>query len=180
MHWQNFLNNTMKSFSNLSKEIPETFKGFETMGKEAKKNGALDEKTKEFVQTNIVDANINLDALKYSPSYFQLYQKKDYEIRATFVSSEVFVVKIESLNEIDWRKSDNKITYSVCEMPDDIYNKCIKFMKLCKMDFGCFDFIVHNDSWYFLEMNVNGQWAWLEFETELDISGSIVRYLRGY
>ena len=47
MHWQNFLNNTMKSFSNLSKEIPETFKGFETMGKEAKKNGALDEKTKE-------------------------------------------------------------------------------------------------------------------------------------
>ena len=45
MHWQNFLNNTMKSFSNLSKEIPETCKGFETMGKEAKKNGALDEKT---------------------------------------------------------------------------------------------------------------------------------------
>ncbi|MBU2970012.1 hypothetical protein KO527_11685 [Pseudoalteromonas sp. C2R02] len=138
-----------------------------------------DEKTKEYVQTNMIDANINLDALKYSPSYFQLYQKKDYEIRATFVDSEVFVVKIESLNEIDWRKSDNKITYSVFEMPKDIYSKCVKFMKLCKMDFGCFDFIVHNDSWYFLEMNVNGQWAWLEFETELNISGSIVRYLRG-
>ncbi|MAB01947.1 MAG: carboxymuconolactone decarboxylase [Rhodobacteraceae bacterium] len=53
MHWQNFLNNTMKSFSNLSKEIPETFKGFETMGKEAKKNGALDEKTKEFIALGI-------------------------------------------------------------------------------------------------------------------------------
>ena len=39
MHWQNFLNDTMKSFSNLSKEIPETFKGFETMGKAAKKSG---------------------------------------------------------------------------------------------------------------------------------------------
>ena len=53
MHWQNFLNNTMKSFSNLSKEIPDTFKGFEVMGKAAKTSGALDEKTKEFIALGI-------------------------------------------------------------------------------------------------------------------------------
>ena len=63
MHWQNFLNNTMKSFSNLSKEIPETFKGFETMGKEAKKNGALDEKTKEFISIYFGNNALNTNEL---------------------------------------------------------------------------------------------------------------------
>ncbi len=139
-----------------------------------------DEKTKEFVQTNLLDSSIELIALKYSPAYFQRYQAKDFEVRATFVGKEVFVVKIVSQNSVDWRKAGNKINYSVCEMPKDIYEKCIKFMKLSNMEFGCFDFIVKNDNWHFLEMNVNGQWAWLEFETGLDISGSIVRYLGGH
>ena len=53
MDWQNFLNSTMKSFGNLSKEIPDTFKGFDVMGKAAKTPGALDEKTKEFIALGI-------------------------------------------------------------------------------------------------------------------------------
>lgn len=138
-----------------------------------------DEKTKEFVQTNLLDSSIELNALKYSPAYFQRYQAKDFEVRATFVGKEAFVIKIASQNSVDWRKANNKINYSVFEMPKDIYEKCLEFMKLSNMDFGCFDFIVKNNNWYFLEMNVNGQWAWLEFETGLDISGSIVRYLSG-
>lgn len=138
-----------------------------------------DNTTKEFVQTNLVDHAVKLDALKYSPAYFQIYQQKDYEVRTTFIKNVAFVVEIRSENEVDWRKLNNKISYSVCDMPNDIYEKCLNFMTLCKMDFGCFDFIVYKGTWFFLEMNVNGQWAWLEFETGLDISGEIVRYLRG-
>lgn len=137
------------------------------------------QKTKEFVQTNIVDTSIDLDGLKYSPAYFQHYQQKDFEVRATFIGKTAYVVKIESQNKVDWRKTGNQVIYSVCDMPADIYEKCILFMALSNMQFGCFDFIVYNNIWYFLEMNVNGQWAWLEFETGLNISGSIVRYLRG-
>lgn len=138
-----------------------------------------DDENKEYVQTNIVDPTISMEALKYSPSYFQSYQPKDYEVRATFVGTEVFTVKIESKNDIDWRKRGNDISYSICQMPNSIREKCVKFMKLCNMEFGCFDFIVKNNKWFFLEMNVNGQWAWLEFETKLDISGSIARFLSG-
>ena len=49
MDWKSFLSDTKKSFSNLNKNIPETFSGFNHMGKEAKKNGELNEKTKEFI-----------------------------------------------------------------------------------------------------------------------------------
>ena len=47
------------------------------------------------------------------------------------------------------------------------------------MKFGCFDFIIKDDLWFFLEMNANGQWAWLEFETGLNISGAIIDFLTG-
>ena len=138
-----------------------------------------DDRTKEFVQTNLLDETISLETLKYSPAYFQHYMKKDYECRATFIDKSAYIVKIDSENDVDWRKLDNQISYSVCEMPESIYDKCLQFMERCNMVFGCFDFIICENNWYFLEMNVNGQWAWLEFETGLDISGGIVRYLSG-
>ena len=56
MDWKLFLNQTKKQFANLKKEMPETFDGFNVMGKEAKKNAELDEKTKEFIALGIAIA----------------------------------------------------------------------------------------------------------------------------
>ena len=56
MKWQLFLSEKTKSLDNLSKEIPETFKGFGIMGREAKKNGEVSEKTKEFIALGIAIA----------------------------------------------------------------------------------------------------------------------------
>jgi len=56
MDWKSFLSDTKKSFANLNKNIPETFNGFNHMGKEAKKDGELSEKTKEFIALGIAIA----------------------------------------------------------------------------------------------------------------------------
>ena len=53
MDWKAFLNSTKNSFEKLQKEIPETFNGFGVMGKAAKKDGVLSEKTKEFIALGI-------------------------------------------------------------------------------------------------------------------------------
>ena len=53
MDWKSFIKETKTKFANLNKEIPDTFEGFNLMGKEAKKNGIVDEKTKEFVALGI-------------------------------------------------------------------------------------------------------------------------------
>jgi AhpD family alkylhydroperoxidase len=53
MDWNKFLNDSMKRMGALQKEIPTSFEGFNVMGKEAKKNGALDEKTKELIALGI-------------------------------------------------------------------------------------------------------------------------------
>lgn len=132
---------------------------------------------KEIVQTNILEDTVSTGALKFSPAYFQEYLEKDYEIRATFVGEEAYVVRIDSSNKVDWRKKCSLNTYIIAKLPKEIYQLCLKFMRTLNMSFGCFDFIVQNDEFFFLEMNANGQWAWLEFETGLNISQGIVDYL---
>lgn len=133
--------------------------------------------SKEFVQTNLIDRSFATRNFEYSPVYLQSYIQKDFEVRLTIVGEQVFPVKIHSKNNIDWRKPNNKVVYETCSIPEDIERNCFAFMDLCGMRFGCFDFIVKDDIWYFLEMNANGQWSWLEFETGLNISESIIDYL---
>ncbi len=53
MDWKKFLSKTRKNYKLLNEEIPETFRGFNVMGEEAKKNGLVDNKTKEFVALGI-------------------------------------------------------------------------------------------------------------------------------
>ena len=136
-----------------------------------------DSSHKEYVQTNLYDSKCDLSFLKYTPAYFQLYIEKDYEVRVTFVGKKAFSVKIDSEDAVDWRKPGNKVDYSVFEIPESIYMNCLNYLDKTDMAFGCFDFIVSGEEWYFLEMNSNGQWAWLEFETGLAISKEIIGYL---
>lgn len=141
-------------------------------------NGVVeDEQHKEIVQTNLFDKNKSINTLKFCPAYFQKYSKKRYEVRITIIDEVLFSVKIESENKIDWRKKDNKILYSRINTPQEIKDKCLHYMKFFGIYFGCFDFIVFDDEWFFLEMNANGQWVWLEHETGLNISKEIMRYL---
>lgn len=53
MDWNNLLENAIKNTSTFQKEASETFEAFGAMGKAAKKNGALSEKTKELIALGI-------------------------------------------------------------------------------------------------------------------------------
>ena len=56
MDWKDFMAETEANLATLSNEIPETVRGFGIMGKAAKTNGALSEKTKEFIALGIAIA----------------------------------------------------------------------------------------------------------------------------
>ncbi|MBE1283332.1 MAG: carboxymuconolactone decarboxylase family protein [Rhodobacteraceae bacterium] len=56
MDWKSFMAETEANIATYSKEVPETVKGFGIMGKAAKTNGALSEKTKEFMALGIAIA----------------------------------------------------------------------------------------------------------------------------
>jgi AhpD family alkylhydroperoxidase len=56
MDWKDFMAETEANIGTLSKEVPETVRGFGMMGKAAKTDGALSEKTKEFIALGIAIA----------------------------------------------------------------------------------------------------------------------------
>ena len=56
MDWNAFMAETEANIATFSKEVPQTVKGFGQMGQAAKTNGALSEKTKEFMALGIAIA----------------------------------------------------------------------------------------------------------------------------
>ncbi|QFT75527.1 carboxymuconolactone decarboxylase family protein [Ruegeria sp. THAF33] len=56
MNWKDFMAETEANIGTFSKEVPETVRGFGIMGKAAKTDGALSEKTKEFMALGIAIA----------------------------------------------------------------------------------------------------------------------------
>jgi AhpD family alkylhydroperoxidase len=56
MDWKNFMADIEGDIAAFSKEVPQTVKGFGQMGQAAKTDGALPEKTKEFIALGIAIA----------------------------------------------------------------------------------------------------------------------------
>lgn len=132
--------------------------------------------------TNILDDTYvkNIDEYSLTPSILQPYIEKDYEVRVTVVGEKVFSAKIDSQTnanaKIDWRKEKIKsVSYN---LPNDISQKCVLLVKELNLQFGAIDLIkTKNGNYVFLEINPNGQWAWIEFDTGLPISDEIIKFL---
>ena len=56
--------------------------------------------------------------------------------------------------------------------------QCITLLKILNLRFGAIDFILDTaGNFTFLEINPNGQWAWIEKRTGYEISNEIVNLL---
>lgn len=138
-----------------------------TIGKTYGKNGW------ELYQTNIFKG-IKED-ISLTPVYLQHYIKKQYEVRITIIAREVYAVRIDTKNKIDWRLDYKNHKYRLITCPENIIKKCYQMMNDFDLIFGAFDFIVTPENeWIFLEVNPNGQWLWLEQSLNLDISKKII------
>lgn len=122
----------------------------------------------------------NINSHELIPSIFQEYIEKEYELRVTIVGENVFAAKVMSQSDpettIDWRRK--QLRFFPAEIPEEITIKCKKMMKRLGIAFGAFDFIkTKKGQYYFLEVNPNGQWVWIENDTGLEISEAIINYL---
>ena len=179
-------------FSNCQENIIVMAKQFdELVLKPIDSNGVLnEEEEQEYVfYTQKVSSEAIMSAPKeaftQTVSFVQNYIPKAFELRVTVVAGKVFCCKIESQHladdcgRIDWRQGDDKgLKYSTYILPDNISQKCLQFLRLMKLNFGAFDFIVTPSGEYvFLECNPNGQWLWIELETGMKISEAIAEAL---
>tara|TARA_R110000764_G_C11018774_1_gene383977 strand:+ start:1362 stop:2279 length:918 start_codon:yes stop_codon:yes gene_type:complete len=143
----------------------------------------IEDNSFENIFTNVVRKEHFESIEKYdlTPCIFQECIEKKYEIRVTIVNGILFSAKVESqLNDktkIDWRKE--KLEFKKYELPKNISDKCLSLLEELNLNFGAIDLIkTMRDEYVFLEINPNGQWAWIEFDTGLPISDEIINFLQ--
>lgn len=138
--------------------------------------------------TNLVNVEQadQFDLVQFSPSLFQPNISKSVEIRATVVGRSVFSTELHSqdLDEarIDWRRVDSrKIKHIPHKLPVNLEQKCVSLVEQLGLAFGAIDLILTPSGDYvFLEINPNGQWAWVQqLCPELDIRGALIDLLLG-
>ena len=123
-----------------------------------------------------------LDRVAATPCLFQEYVTKEVELRVTVVGDGVFTAEIDSQSavatRVDWRRSYEDLTYDVHELPAHVEDACREMVRRLDLEFGAIDLVRTPEGEYvFLEVNPNGQWAWVESATGLPICDAIVDLL---
>jgi glutathione synthase/RimK-type ligase-like ATP-grasp enzyme len=144
-----------------------------------------DEKSPKFIFTSIVREEDlkDINSVRLTPSIFQERIDKQFDVRVTVVGEKVFAAKIEPgfLPEgiPDWRYADmENLQHTSYDLPKDVEEKCRTLVHQLGLNFGAIDFVVDQDNkHFFLEINPNGQWAWLENVLDIPISQAIVDFL---
>lgn len=142
----------------------------------------IGENQQEHIFTNILSQEQikNLENFDLTPCIYQEYIEKDSEFRITVINKKVFVAEIDSqveeMSKTDWRKGNLKFYKS--SLPEDISMKCVQLVKELNLSFGAIDIIKNiKGEYFFLEINPNGQWVWIENETKLKISHELIKQL---
>lgn len=147
------------------------------------KSGLIEDKdAPKVVFTNQLKERPQKEQIEFSPNLFQTHIKKLYDVRVTMVGEKAFAVLIDSQKNadtlVDWRKGECPLKHTKIELPDRILKQCISLLKTLNLRFGAIDFILDtNGNFIFLEINPNGQWAWIEKQTGYEISKEIVNLL---
>lgn len=145
-------------------------------------NRLHDENGDYHIFTNIISES-DLSKIETSfefPSIYQEFIEKDYDIRVTVVGNDIFSAVVKSqqndITKIDWRRE--RIKFEKYELPIELKNLCLEIVKSLGLNFGAIDLVKSIDgNYYFLEINPNGQWGWIEYDTDLQISDSIINWL---
>lgn len=115
-----------------------------------------------------------------TPAIYQEYVEKEYEVRVTVVDAHAFAAvvysQLDEQTHVDWRKK--RIPFEPYTLPATVTQQCIELTVRLNLSFSAIDLVKGKDGqYYFLEINPNGQWVWIETDTGLPISEAIINYL---
>jgi len=141
-----------------------------------------DGQTRVVYTTPVPEVDFGDAAVGLTAHLFQARIPKQYEVRLTVVDDRLFGTRIDAGSEaarVDWRTDPDSLQYSVTEVPARVRTGILTLMHKLKLRFCAADFIVTpDDQWVFLELNPNGQWAFVEDATGQPITAAIADALQ--
>ncbi len=136
-----------------------------------------------FVFTNIVRSidDIPSEEIGTAPIIFQEYVDGKSDYRVTVVGDKVFVVRILSREGRslpgDWRLERADLKFIPAQLPQDVSDMCVELVTRNGLVFGAIDLVQDDDGFYFLEINPNGEWGWLQTSPGLPIAEALAARL---
>src|SRR3989344_5172518 len=121
----------------------------------------------------------NASLVSGHPSLFQEYIDKEFEIRVVATDRNVTGIAIHSqdskISKVDYRRYDlENVKYNHIEIPENVKNFCSSMLTHYRLHFGAFDFIYSKEGeYFFLELNPNGQWLWLEEQSGYNLTKEV-------
>ena len=140
--------------------------------------GITEADTHRVVFTTMVSPGDVDESIRLTAHLLQVWVDKQYEVRLTVADDAFLAARIDAGTNaaaVDWRADYGALSYTpLSGVPAAIRTGVSALMSRLRLRFGTFDFIVTpDDRWIFLEINPNGQWAWIEDATGLPIAASI-------
>ena len=133
--------------------------------------------------TQLVDS-IDVVTNKFSPSLFQKYIEKKYELRSFFLDGSFYTMAIFSQNnkktKIDFRNYDfeNPNRVNRYQLPKSIEAKLLLLMDKLKLNTGSIDIIKALDGkYYFLEVNPSGQFGMTSLPCNYNLHQKVAEFL---
>lgn len=135
-----------------------------------------------FTETRLVTAadRLRLPTIRNSPTIFQDYIQAECDLRIVWVDGIEWVVRIDSqagVGRVDSRL-DTSVAFTPDRLPASVSKSLTTLMGALGLAFGVLDLRVGLDGeFYFLEVNPQGQFAYLEIKTGLPIFESLANLL---
>lgn len=120
------------------------------------------------------------DRIRAAPFILQVEILKRYDVRVTVVQDQVFATAIHSQDheetQTDWRKGVRPdLRHEVEQLPQALVDECLALTRDLGLGYGAIDLVRDKaGNYWFLEINPNGQWAWIETRTGQPIARAIV------
>lgn len=139
--------------------------------------GVSEQGSYKIVYTNRLTTDDITDTVSATGHLFQRWMDKAYEVRLTVIDDVFFAIRIDAESEtsvVDWRTDYDNLCYTVIDVPRDVRDHVRGLLDLLRLRFAALDFVVTPSSeWVFLEVNANGQFAWLQDATGVPIAAAI-------
>jgi len=118
------------------------------------------------------------DEITISPSIFQQPLRPKVDYRITVVGETVLPVAVEcqdsaECSHIDWRTEKTGLSFSPCDLPLEIEGMCREYVGAGGLIFGAIDLVQRDGKFFFLEINPNGEWGWLQHPHGIPIAETL-------
>jgi glutathione synthase/RimK-type ligase-like ATP-grasp enzyme len=150
--------------------------------------GGTDPTGEDVVYTNLLNPSLDSDLALVAncPTMFQKHISKQLDVRVTIAGEQCIAVALHSqdnpISAVDCRRNEmREMRYSATELPTTISDSLVRLTRSYGLHFAAIDLALDRvGSYWFLELNPSGQWAWLEQTIGVPISAALFECLRSH